>query len=129
MLNTAARPEPRFLPTDPRPNPVQALVRLATAHCLAAHRGPGYRPGPILREYWPRDTVAMTLFERSASAPATTTVTGWAAEVAATAVTAFIASLKDSAAAVLITRAPKVDLTGAARVNLPSVSAQGGASQ
>jgi hypothetical protein len=113
---------PRLLPETA--DPARALYRLAAAHAIAAHRGPDTPVDLIIQERWPEDRKT-ALFARTATAPATTSGSGWADAFAITAVGGFIASLRDSAAAALINRAPRVDLTGAGSILLPRASATG----
>jgi hypothetical protein len=102
----------------------KSLIRLAVAHCIAALR-PDRSVFGALREYYPDDRIAPVIFQRAASAPATTTGSGWADTLAVTAVEAFVRSLKDAAGAVLINAGYKLDLTGAAKINMPHVTAGG----
>jgi hypothetical protein len=121
--STSSRPRPAFLPGELKAE--RSLIRLAVAHCIAATRPEGAHVPNVLRELYPNDRLAPVIFHRAASSPATTTGSGWADTLAATAVEAFIRSLKDSAGAVLINAGYKLDLTGAARINMPHVTAGG----
>lgn len=125
---TASRTsEPRpFLPSDlPRD---RLLPRAVAAHCVAAARGPGVFPGKICQQFWPRDAASLMLIERSATAPATTTTAGWAAELAAHAIASFVGSLQDSAAAKLIMAGQRFEMPGVATITLPRASSTGGSS-
>jgi len=126
-MNTAARTEPRpFLPSDmPRH---RSLPRAVLAHAVAAVKG--HQAADISRSYWPRDPVTLGLVQRSASSPATTITSGWAAELMTSSSTgAFLGSLQDSAAATLFARAPRFDLSsGLNSISLPRAVSTGAAS-
>src|SRR4051812_44085290 len=103
-MNAIARPEPRFLPSDPRPDSSRALALSVTRACTAAvlnqilspNEGRGER---ILKETWPSDHRALAIVTRAATAPATTTTAGWAAELSVTGPSAaFLVNLPVSAA-------------------------------
>jgi hypothetical protein len=82
----------RLVPSDRRAD--ETLSRATTAHCVAAARGMGARPEQIARQFWPRDAATLALIGRSAIGGATTTTSGWAAElVAARAVAGFLGTL------------------------------------
>jgi hypothetical protein len=127
MIASLPKPAPPrpLVPADIRVE--RSLIRLAVAHVVAATRSGG-SVAATLHEMFPNERVAPVLLQRAASSPASTGQAGWAAELAAQSVRAFIASLQDSAAAVLINAGIRLDLTGAARVNLPRVSSGGSAS-
>jgi hypothetical protein len=86
---------------------------------VAAGRGQAITAAQIAREFWPRDAATAELITRAATAPAMTSVAGWAQELAATAVGSFLGSLLDSAAAQVLARAPMFNEPGYATVHLP----------
>jgi len=123
-MNTAAAPKP-FLPSDLPADKI--LVRAATAYAVAAAQGPGERPERIAREFWPRDSATLSLIERAATAPATTTTAGWAAELAGRAAASFVGSLQESAAARLIAASTTYAMPGVATITLPRTATVSGA--
>jgi hypothetical protein len=120
----SALPAPKpFLPSDlPRH---QLLPRAVLAHAVAAVTG--RQAGTVSRDFWPRDPATLALIVRAATAPATSITAGWAAELGATALGAFLGSLQDSAAAALFAAAPRYDLAGLAQLSLPRASSTGSA--
>jgi hypothetical protein len=61
--------------------PTTSLIRAATAACLTAHRGGYHRDSEkIIEAEWPHDRVA-PLILRGASAPASMSTSGWAADL------------------------------------------------
>jgi hypothetical protein len=77
-------------------------------------------PERIAKARWPEDEVTLALLTRAAASPATTTTSGWASQLATTAVADFVASLApQSAAAALFAKAMQVPLNGASSVSIP----------
>jgi hypothetical protein len=119
----------RLVPSDRRAD--ETLSRATTAHCVAAARGMGARPEQIApeqiaRQFWPRDAATLALIGRSAIGGATTTTSGWAAElVAARAVAGFLGTLQASTAARRIAAAMQISLPGYAQIVLPRASSTG----
>lgn len=113
------RPFP--LPQDIAGEVVRSTVRACTAAVLNPIRYPNAGRGEkILVETWPSDHRAMAILTRAATAPATTTTTGWAAELAVTTtVGAFLSSLPQSAASRLFAAGLQLPLSGAAQVKVP----------
>jgi HK97 family phage major capsid protein len=115
MLNTAARPEPRFLP-DP-PDLSRALIRAAAAMVMREIRGPmDGSAEQILERMWPNDRGALTVL-RAASSPMTTTS---ASALQPSTTAAFVSGLQlRSAAARLMGLGLQLDLTGIATILIP----------
>ena len=114
-----ARSSPRpLVPQDLRPDH-RTIARVVYA--LALHRvDPSESPTDVIQRHW-RDDTAIQLIGRSAVSPATTTTTGWAAELAATAVgPVYVASLGGAAGA-LVGRpnALSLSLAGLNTISLP----------
>lgn len=123
-MNTALAPRKPFLPSD---LPAERILpRAILAHAVAATT-PGKYADVVARAYWPRDPRTLALVQRATTIPATTTLTGWAADLAHTAVGAFLGSLQDSAAASLFAAAARYDLSGLGQLTLPRASSTGGA--
>src|SRR5205814_1331334 len=103
--------------------PARAISRAMTALVLNRIRPEDGEASDVLRKNWASDRAAMSLVEKAASTPATTTGTGWAAELAAgtRVAAAFIASLGGAAAA-LVGRGLELDLGGINTINLPYAS-------
>lgn len=100
---------------------MQTLVRSVIA-VADAKLNPGTRPADHLRHKWGDDGDAVALLLKAATAPAMTTVAGWAAELATTTV-AFLEALTPlSAGADLLTRALKLSFDGSKTINVPAVS-------
>lgn len=119
MNTSLARDDRPFLPSDIPAD--QTLVRAMTAHALAfARRRPPEEAQAIARATWERDIGVRALLTRSATAPADTSTSGWASQLAGRAVGSFISSLApQSAAAQLIEAGTKVNLDGIATVTVP----------
>ena len=120
---TSERP---FLPRDL--DPVRPFVRAVAASVIAAASGPGNNPADVATRAWgkhPGNQVTLALIQRAASSPATSFTSGWAAELAATSVGAFVGSLQESAAARLIAAAPRLSLAGVAQLTLPRATSTG----
>lgn len=122
----AARPEPRFLPTDPRPDPSRMLARSVTRAVTAAYLDAVTYPrqgngSAIAARAWPGDSRAVAILQKAATVPATTTQSGWAAELSAvSATTAFFANLAPaSAAATLFAAAVRLSLDGVSTISVP----------
>ena len=74
----------------------------------------------ILAEAWPGDRHALAILTRAATAPATTTTAGWAAELAVTTTAnAFLGSLSPSAASRLFAAGLVLPLDGVAALRVP----------
>jgi hypothetical protein len=109
-------PEDRF-----RARPSTFVFRAAAAHVrsAASPRGAPLSVEGAARQLFGRDDVT-ELVLKAATAPATTTTTGWAAELAAEAVYDLVATTTSlSAAADIIGRGLRADLTGIARLRVP----------
>jgi capsid protein len=128
-----------FLPADYHPDSVRELsMRSLARACIAigqrTHSGvPGMSgaspllPNDILRARgWDDDRVAKLVI-RAATSPATTTTTGWAAELATVAM-AFLASLRPmSAGADLLGQCLSLSFGAAAQIRLPTINPAGAA--
>lgn len=118
----AIAPRP-LVPGDLPANKI--LIRAVVAHAVSASRV-GTRPEQIAREFWPRDAASHGFVERAAVSGATTTQSGWASQLVGSAVGAFIGSLQDnSAAAALISAAPRFNMPGYGQIVLPRASSTG----
>jgi hypothetical protein len=121
-MNTALSRDRDDRPLVPTDIPVdRTLVRAMTACAVAAARQrPPEHAFAIAREVWERDTVTRALLTRAATAPADTSTSGWASQLAGRAVGAFIASLApQSAAAQLIEAGVQINLDGIATATVP----------
>jgi hypothetical protein len=79
------------------------ISRAATAHAVAAAKGPGFSPENVLEKLFPKDARSMAILTRAATAPATTTTSGWASQLATNDYREFLVGLQPlSAAARLI---------------------------
>jgi hypothetical protein len=97
----------------------RTLIRAMTSAVVAeARQRPPSHASVIARETWERDRVTPALLTR-AVAPADTTTSGWASQLAAKAVAAFISSLAPQSAARLIEAGVTVSFDGIATVTLP----------
>jgi hypothetical protein len=104
-----------------REQAMTTLVRSVIA-VADAKLNPGTRPAAYLRQKWGEHGDAVAMLLKAATAPAMTTVTGWAAELSGT-TTAFLEALTPiSAGADLLTRALKLSFDGAKTINIPAVS-------
>jgi hypothetical protein len=105
--------------TDPfkHVRPVVHLVRAATAHLRAYVKKS--TPEYVVAELWGRDPVTVEVL-RAATAPATTTTTGWAKELARVATYDLVQSVTSvSAGAELIDRGLQLSLDGIAELRIP----------
>ena len=104
-----------------REHAVSTLVR--GVMCIADTKlNPGTRPADHLRHKWGQDGDAVALLLKAATAPAMTSVTGWASELSGT-TTAFLEALTTiSAAADVLTRTLKLSFDGSKTINVPAVS-------
>src|SRR5688500_9217332 len=104
--------------TLPRPaysgRPGDAIFRAATAHFIARQDRDSF-PEQVAERLWSDDVVT-----RAATAPATTTTSGWAAPLVATAVADAVVGLAPlSAAAELIRRGLRLSFNGAGAITVP----------
>jgi hypothetical protein len=118
---TPSRPFP--LPSDPRPDPSRALARSVVRAGLAAllaEISHGASPA-IAEKSWPGDGNAVRILTKAATAPATTTTAGWAAELSVPGATAaFFQNLQvESAAAHLFAAAIRLPLEGSSTLKIP----------
>ena len=107
---------------DPPLPPGNLFTRIATAHALAhVHR---VRPVELARAMWADDRALIDLLQRGTSAPAMTSVTGWAAELAQKVVADTLEALGPaSAAAELFRQGLSLAATRAAIVSVPGFAA------
>ena len=120
MQTTAARAERPFpIPSDLKAGAL--LPQALTAACVAAmRREPAENVVRRLFGRSPSHLGVLALIQKSATNPATTTTTAWAAELAGVAVGSFVSGLQGSAAAALIRAAGQpFDMSGVTRVLLP----------
>jgi hypothetical protein len=102
-------------------NPSEHLWRALTAHCMARSGDALGDPVATARSLYGGDEVTRAFIQKASVDPATTT--GWASQLAGTAVVDAIVSLAPtSAAAALISRGVRVDLSGVATVYVPTWS-------
>ena len=109
--------------TPARPSAAKYLPRAAFAHARHALDGSHSTSAErIARALWKHDdTTPMIL--RGATSPATTTTSGWASQLAVSAVGDFVTSLEPiSAGAKLLDAAVRVDLTGVNSISFPARS-------
>jgi hypothetical protein len=112
------RPFP--LPEDvgiKQPRPAACLARAAVAHLRAYMKKS--TPEYVVAQMWGRDTVTAEII-KAATAPATTTTTGWAKELTRVAIYDMIQSITSvSAAAQLIDRGLQLSLDGIGELRVP----------
>jgi hypothetical protein len=100
-----------------RVRPAAHLARAATAHLRAYVKKS--TPEFVVAQMWGRDPVTVEVL-RAATAPATTTTTGWAKELTRTAIYDLVQSVTSvSAAAELIGRGLQLSLDGIAELRVP----------
>jgi hypothetical protein len=87
---------------------------------LAAARGQHSSAIEVARATWPDDVVTRVLVERSSTSPATTTTSGWAADVATFSLADFLATL-GGASSQLLTRALQLSFDSALGVYVPAM--------
>src|SRR5215207_7185443 len=120
-----SRPNPIPLRPDysaVRHRPSDAIVRAAIARGRSAFQ-PGANAGNIAHELWPRDQEVRAILTRTATAPATTTTSGWAAPLAVTAVSDLLSTMGPaSASGALFKQATMLDFESAAYLNVPALS-------
>src|SRR4051812_5675730 len=110
--------------SDPRPSgrlrPADHLVRAANAH-LHYTLDPITHGSPekAARSLYGNTEEATALITRGVTAPATTTTSGWASQIAVASVADFVSSLAPSAAAQLINRGLRVSLVGKSSISVP----------
>jgi hypothetical protein len=124
-MNNTARVARPFLPEDrdtrfKRSQPSDHFFR-ALAACALARSQPGGDPRQIASQLYDEPTRAFV--ERAAVGPATTTTSGWASQLASTAVADVITTIAPrSAAAALMAAGLRVNLAGIGQVSVPSWS-------
>lgn len=111
-----------------RHRPSDAIVRSIVAQGFNLVQGRGEGAASIARRAWPNDPRTLEfLTTRAASAPASTTATGWAAELALPAVADLITGLGPaSAGSGLIRRAISLELGNSASIFVPTLTASAG---
>lgn len=123
-MNIELRPkdQPSFARHEPPLQPGNLFTRIATAYALAhVHRT---RPVELAHSMWPDDRGLHDLLQRGASAPAMTTVSGWAMELARRVVADTLAALTpQSAAAELFQLGLSLSLDGAGIISVPGFAA------
>lgn len=121
MAQTAPARRPFPLPQDIGAEAARSVTRAATAallnQILSPNEGRGER---ILKETWPSDHRALAIVTRAATAPATTTTAGWAAELSVVGPSAaFLVNLPVSAASQLFARSLQLPLDNVASIKVP----------
>ena len=117
-------PAPRPVDLGLRRQIATPLVRaiLATAH--ASHRGGDRNVERIVRQLWPRDEATLAIVTKTASAPATTTTTGWSAELGQNVISELLVSLGPaSAGSELLRRATVLSLDRFHSIQVPALVA------
>lgn len=106
-----------------------SFVRLITARSIAQMKK-GVSAEDVVEKLWPNDRLVAQLVTRASTAPALTTVTGWAAELAHTVVADALEALGPaSAAAALLKQGLVLTFDGYAGISVPNfVAAAGNAS-
>jgi hypothetical protein len=127
-LTSAGRPFPTDAPvfrrSEPTP-PGNSFRRFIVASAIASIRRT--TPAQVATEIWPGDHEVLDLIERAASAPAMTTVPGWAKELAPQRVTAALEALAPASAAIqIIQRGLVLDWDGAGQIAAPGFVAGAG---
>jgi hypothetical protein len=112
-----------FFPSEQRESVVsltRAVIGEARALFEPSRAGAATR---IVRTCWPDDHRALWYVERAASAPATTTTTGWAAELAQTRIEDLLATFGPaSCGAALLGRGNVLAFAGANKISVPIIS-------
>jgi hypothetical protein len=108
-----------LIPADLRPTPIDHITRAITALAMA---GPVDAERAVIK-LWPRDEHTQ-LIVRAATSPASTSGSGWASQLTAQAVGAFLNSVAvKSAAARLFDLCPRIGLgNGFASISLPMLT-------
>lgn len=111
---------PNFAPRrEPLLSPSNCFVRLLTAKVIASITRRSMEQ--VAAEWWPSDRLVGELIERAASAPAMTSVVGWAAELAQRVVVDSLAGLGPvSAGAQLLQLGTVLNFDGSARLTVPA---------
>jgi hypothetical protein len=127
QTSTALRSVPKpFLPSDRDTS--RSLIRACVAQALHAHLGGQRAPSAeaLVVKHWAGDTVARRLVTRAATAPATTTGTGWADVLGPTNVaTDFVMGLQRlSGAARLIAAGLRPTLEGISTLRIMHATSQ-----
>lgn len=123
-MNIELRPkdQPSFARHEPPLQPGNLFTRLATTYALAhVHR---VHPVDMARAMWVDDRALLDLVKRAASAPAMTSVTGWAAELAQRVVADTLEALGPaSAAADLFRQGLSLSFDRAGIISVPGFAA------
>jgi len=109
------------LPSDLRPTtrPSQPLVRAMLAHALAVDAYGSQ--DDIARRLWPKDEQIIPVM-KAATAPADTTTSGWASQLAAQSIADLVTTLGPvTCAGELMRRAVALEFGGSAQINVPSI--------
>jgi hypothetical protein len=105
--------------------PGNSFIRIITAQVIASIRR--VSPHSVAEEFWPSDRYVFDILTRAASAPAMTTVAGWAAELAHKVVRDQVEALAPaSAAAQVIRRGLVLAWNGAGALSVPAFVAGAG---
>ncbi|MFO1520455.1 MAG: phage major capsid protein [Kiritimatiellia bacterium] len=119
---TALAAEDRISRPSGRLRPSDHFYRAATASALAKLTRSGGDSEDWAWRLWNGDDATICVL-RSAAAPGSTATSGWAAEIAGSAVSDLVASLAPvSAGAALLTRATRVSFSGITSVSLPGIT-------
>lgn len=115
----------RAVPAFRRDEPGNVFLRLFAARVIADVRRASLRS--VVDVYWPSDRVLGEIVEKATSAPAMTTVAGWAAELATRVVVDALDALSPaSAAADVMADGLSVAFDGAGSISIPGFTAAAG---
>src|SRR5262245_48853280 len=116
-------PAPRPSDLGLRRAVAQPLVRAVLANARALYTG-DRNPARVAERTWPRDAEALRIVTRAASAPAATTVAGWAAELAVNTISEILVALgPQSAGSELLRRGTMLTLPPYSSITVPSLVA------
>ena len=120
-------PRPQGIPLRPDPDARRdAVVRSVVRAVLAQARSKFEQDrdaARLVRASWSRDRMALGLVQRAASAPAMTTTTGWAAELATTRVEDMLGTFGPaSCGGTLLQKGTVLQFEGANKISIPNIS-------
>jgi hypothetical protein len=125
MVMMQLRPKPEEPLFQRESQPGNSFIRVITAQAIAAVRRT--QPQAVAAELWPSDRAVFEVLTRAASAPAMTTVTGWAAELAhKVTIDAVEALAPASSAAQVMRRGLVFDWDGAGVIAVPGFTVGAG---
>ena len=125
MAACSMSPNPVVLRPDPDAVDEAALATLSRAALVLAKgkADPNFRGGAFAERTWgTHEARSIDILTKAASAPASTTTAGWAAELARTSVALLKALTPLSAGAALLQRGVQVEFGSAAAIRLPTMA-------